>query len=102
VHIDDAVAATLQALQGPIGVFNVVDDVPAPVWEWIPSVAQLLGAKPPHRVPEALVRIGAGKFLSYLMCDQPAVANHRARTELSWVPRYPDWHDGLPAALRDS
>jgi nucleoside-diphosphate-sugar epimerase len=99
VHIDDAAAATVAALDGPTGVFNVVDDVPAPASEWLPFVATLLGAKPPRRVPEALARVGAGKFLAYLMCDQPAVSNQRARTELGWSPRYPDWHEGLRRAL---
>jgi nucleoside-diphosphate-sugar epimerase len=102
VHIDDAAAATVAALDGPTGVFNVVDDVPAPASEWMPYVARLLGAKPPRRVPEALGRVGAGKFLTYLMCDQPAVSNQRARTELGWSPRYPDWHEGLREALTGS
>jgi nucleoside-diphosphate-sugar epimerase len=99
VHVDDAAAATIAALEGPKGIFNVVDDVPAPAAEWIPLTASLLGAKPPRRVPEALVRVGAGRFLAYLMCDQPAISNERARTDLGWVARYPDWHDGLPATL---
>jgi nucleoside-diphosphate-sugar epimerase len=102
VHIDDAAAATVAALDGPTGVFNIVDDVPAPASEWLPFVATLLGAKPPRRVPEAVARVGAGKFLSYLMCDQPAVSNQRARTELGWSPRYPDWHEGLREALAGS
>ena len=99
VHVDDAAAATVAALDGPVGVFNVVDDVPAPASEWIPFVARLLGAKPPHHVPEAVARVGAGKFLAYMMCDQPAVSNERARTALGWSPRFPDWHDGLRSAL---
>ncbi len=99
VHLDDAVAATVAALEGPTGIFNVVDDVPAPASEWMPLAAGLLGAKPPRRIPEALARIGAGKFLVYLMCDQPAVSNRRARRGLGWAPRYPDWHEGLPAVL---
>lgn len=102
VHVDDVAAATVAALHGPTGTFNVVDDVPAPTSEWVPLVAQLVGAKPPHRVPEVLARVGAGKFLAYLMCDQPAVSNQRARTELGWSPRYPDWHDALPAVLGGS
>ena len=102
VHLDDAASATVAALVGPTGIFNVVDDVPARASEWMPFVAELLGAKPPHRVPEAIARVGAGKFLAYLMCDQPAVSNQRARTELGWSPRYPDWHDRLPAELRAS
>ncbi len=99
VHIDDAVAATVAALEGPTGVFNVVDDVPAPTSEWMPLVAGLLGARPPRHIPEAIARVGPGKFLAYLMCDQPAVSNRRARSELGWSPRYPDWHEGLPAVL---
>ena len=102
LHIDDAAAATVAALDGPTGVFNVVDDVPAAASEWLPFVATLLGAKPPRRIPEAVARVGAGKFLSYLMCDQPAVSNQRARNELGWTPRYPDWHDGLREALSGS
>ncbi len=99
VHIEDAAAATVAALDGPAGIFNVVDDVPAPAAEWMALSARLLGAKPPRRIPEWVVRIGAGKFVAYLMCDQPAVSNQRARTELGWSPRYPDWHIALPAAL---
>ena len=99
VHIEDAAAATVAALDGPAGIFNVVDDVPAPAAEWMALSARLLGAKPPRRIPEWVVRIGAGKFVAYLMCDQPAVSNQRARTELGWSPQYPDWHTGLPAAL---
>jgi nucleoside-diphosphate-sugar epimerase len=99
VHVDDAASATVAALQGPTGVFNLVDDVPAPSSEWMPFVARLLGARPPHRVPEAVARVGAGKFLTYLMCDQPAVSNDRAHRELGWRPRHPDWHEGLRRAL---
>jgi nucleoside-diphosphate-sugar epimerase len=62
----------------------------------------VLGGKPPRHVPEGLARVGAGKFLVYLLCDQPAVSNERARTELGWVPHYPDWHQGLPASLGDT
>jgi nucleoside-diphosphate-sugar epimerase len=99
VHIEDAASATVGALQRPVGTFNVVDDVPAPASEWMPFVARLLGAKAPWHVPESIARLGAGAFLTYLMCDQPAVSNLRARSELGWLPRYPDWHEGLPAAF---
>jgi nucleoside-diphosphate-sugar epimerase len=102
VHIDDAAAATVAALEGPTGIFNVADDVPAPAWEWMPYVAGLMGVKPPRHVPESLVRVGAGKFLAYLMCDQPAVSSQRARMELGWSPRYPDWHEGLTAVFAGS
>lgn len=99
LHIDDAASATVAALDGPTGVFNVVDDVPAPASEWMPLVARLIGARPPRHLPESVVRLGAGKFLAYLMCDQPAVSNERVRAELGWVPRHPDWHEGLEAVF---
>jgi nucleoside-diphosphate-sugar epimerase len=100
VHIDDAASATAAALDGPIGTFNVVDDVPAPASEWMPFVARLLRAKPPWHIPESIARIGAGKFLTYLLCDQPAVSNERARAELKWSPQYPDWREGLRVVFR--
>ncbi|HEY3843795.1 MAG TPA: NAD(P)-dependent oxidoreductase [Acidimicrobiales bacterium] len=99
VHLDDAVGATMAALEGPTGVYNVVDDVPAASSEWIPFVAARLGAKAPRHLPEALVRAVAGKHSAYLMCAQPAVSNHRARTELGWEPAYADWHAGFRAVL---
>jgi nucleoside-diphosphate-sugar epimerase len=99
VHVDDAAAATAAALDGPAGVYNVVDDVPAPASEWMPLAARVLGARPPRHVPEALARMGAGTFLTYLMCAQPAVSNERARTVLGWAPQHPDWHQSLPATL---
>jgi len=100
VHIDDAARATVAALDGPTGVFNVVDDVPAPAAKWMPMLAQLLGAKRPRKISKALAGLLSGKFLVYLMCDQPAVSNQRTRTELGWSPAYPDWQEGLPAALK--
>jgi nucleoside-diphosphate-sugar epimerase len=99
VHLDDAAAATVAALEGPTGIFNVVDDVPVPASELMSFVAGLVGAKPARHVPESVVRVGAGKFYAYLLCDQPAVSNRRARTELGWSPRHPDWHDGLTAVF---
>jgi nucleoside-diphosphate-sugar epimerase len=102
VHIDDAATATVAALDGPTGIFNVVDDAPAPASEWMPLVAGLIGARPPRHVPESLVRLGAGRFLTYLMCEQPAVSNRRVRTELGWAPRYPDWRDGLAAVFANA
>jgi nucleoside-diphosphate-sugar epimerase len=98
VHLDDAVEATMAALSGPAGVFNVVDDVSAPTREWVTLLASLLGAKKPFTAPGAVMR-AAGAYSAYLMCRQPAVSNAKAKAELGWTPRYPDWHDGLPAAL---
>lgn len=102
LHIDDAAAATVAALEGPTGVFNVADDAPTPASTVMPFVAGLMGAKPPRHVPESLVRLGAGAFLTYLMCDQPAVSTEQARTRLGWSPRYPDWHAGLTAVFSGS
>jgi 2-alkyl-3-oxoalkanoate reductase len=99
VHVDDAASATVAALEGPIGIFNVVDDVPAPAAEWMPYSAGLVGAKPPRHVPASLARLAGGRFMTYLLCDQPAVSNERARGALGWQPRYADWHEGLAAAL---
>jgi nucleoside-diphosphate-sugar epimerase len=99
VHLDDAARATVAALSGPTGVYNVVDDVPAASSEWITFLATHLGAKPPRRVPAGLWRAAAGNYTAYLMCAQPAVSNQRARTELGWDPAYPDWHTGLQASL---
>jgi nucleoside-diphosphate-sugar epimerase len=100
VHVDDAARATVAALDSPAGVFNVVDDVPAPAAEWMPLLAQLIGAKPPRHISKSVARLVAGNFLVYMLCDQPAVSNQRARTELAWSPAYPDWHTGLAAALK--
>jgi nucleoside-diphosphate-sugar epimerase len=102
VHIDDAVSATVAALDGPVGVFNVVDDVPARASEWMPHAADLLGAKRPRTVPPTLARLAAGPFMTYLMCEQPAVSNARAKSELEWLPAHPDWHDGLGEVLGGS
>jgi nucleoside-diphosphate-sugar epimerase len=99
VHIEDAVSATVAALDGPVGVFNVVGDVPAPASEWMPFAADLLGAKRPRTVPPTLARLAAGSFMTYLMCEQPAVSNARAKSELGWMPAHPDWHDGLREVL---
>jgi nucleoside-diphosphate-sugar epimerase len=95
IHLDDAVSATLAALEGPAGTYNVVDDVPAPTHEWVPFVAQLIGAKTPHRLPLRAFSVAAGAYSAYLFAEQPAVANDRAKAQLGWSPRFPDWHAGL-------
>jgi nucleoside-diphosphate-sugar epimerase len=100
VHVDDAARATVAALNGPTGVFNVVDDVPAPSSEWIPHLASLMGAKPPLHVPESMLRLIAGRYSAHLMCTQPAVSNERAKSELGWKPAYPDWHGGFDEVFR--
>lgn len=98
VHVDDAAAATVAALDAPPGVYNVVDDDPAPVREWLPAFAAAVGAPPPFRVPRFLGRLAAGPYGVYLMCDLPGASNRKAREVLGWAPRWSSWRDGFREA----
>jgi nucleoside-diphosphate-sugar epimerase len=101
VHVDDAAAATVAALErGAPGIYNVVDDEPARVSEWLPALAELLGAKPPRRVPVWLARLVAGEAAVVLLNEARGASNAKARRELEWEPRYPSWREGFRAALR--
>jgi nucleoside-diphosphate-sugar epimerase len=100
VHIDDAAAATAAAVvQGDPGVYNVVDDEPAPVRDWLPELAADLGAKPPRRVPRWLGRIVAGEAATVMMTDIRGASNARAKRELGWELRYPSWRLGFAKGL---
>jgi nucleoside-diphosphate-sugar epimerase len=98
IHLDDAAAATALALEhdGP-AVYNVVDDEPAPVREWLPVLAQALGAKPPRRVPTWLARLLAGEFVVVLSTEARGASNAKAKRELGWTPRHPTWRTGFNA-----
>ena len=99
VHLDDAAAATVLALdRGLPGVYNVVDDDPAPVREWLPVLAEALGAKPPRHVPRWLGRLAAGDVGVAMMTEIQGASNARAKRELGWTLRYPSWRQGFPAA----
>ena len=99
VHLDDAATATALALeQGATGIYNVVDDDPAPVSEWLPALAKAIGAKPPRRVPRWLARILAGEAGVALMTEIRGASNAKAKRELGWSLRYPSWRQGFPAA----
>jgi nucleoside-diphosphate-sugar epimerase len=99
VHLDDAAAATVLALErGAPGIYNVVDDEPAPVREWLPALAAAIGAKPPRRIPRWLARIVAGEAGVALMTEIRGASNQKAKRELGWTPRYPSWRDGFRAA----
>jgi len=99
VHIADAAQATLAAVeQGRPGIYNVVDDDPAPVSEWLPVLAAATGAKPPHRVPRLLARLIAGEAGVLMMTEARGASNAKAKKELGWTLRYPSWRDGFPAA----
>jgi nucleoside-diphosphate-sugar epimerase len=100
VHIDDAASATAAAVtRGAPGVYNVVDDEPAPVSEWLPYLAELLGAKPPRRVPSWLGRLLAGELGVVMMTEVRGASNAKAKRELGWEPRYPSWRQGFAEAL---
>jgi 2-alkyl-3-oxoalkanoate reductase len=99
VHLDDAAAATVLALErGEPGIYNVVDDEPAPVRDWLPALAAVIGAKPPRRVPRWLARLVAGEAGVVLMTEIRGASNEKAKRELGWSLRFPSWRDGFPAA----
>ena len=100
IHVDDAAAATVAALDhGPPGAYNVVDDDPGKVREWLPEYAEALGARPPRRVPRFLARLGAGKFAVYMMTGLQGATNAKAKRELGWQPRWASWRHGFREAL---
>ena len=100
IHIDDVASATIAALdRGSAGVYNVVDDEPAPMREWLPVFASTLDAKPPRRVPRWVVRLLVGRFPAYMMTELRGASNAKARRELDWSPRYPSWRQGFREAL---
>jgi nucleoside-diphosphate-sugar epimerase len=100
VHVEDAAAATVAAVErGRPGVYNVVDDEPAPVREWLPVLARALGAKPPRRVPRWLVRLGAGEAAAVMMTEARGASNGKAKRELGWQPRYASWRHGFAQGL---
>ena len=98
VHLDDAAAATVLALEhdGP-AIYNIVDSEPAPVREWLPVLARALDAKPPRRVPVWLARLLAGETAVMLGTEARGASNARARRELGWTLRYPTWRQGFAA-----
>jgi nucleoside-diphosphate-sugar epimerase len=100
VHIADAAAATVAAVEhGEPGVYNVVDDEPAPVREWLPVLASALDAKPPRHVPRWLARLLAGEAATVMMTDVRGASNAKAKRELGWQLRYPSWRLGFTEGL---
>ena len=99
IHLDDAAAATVLALEhdGP-AIYNIVDDDPAPVRDWLPVLAQALGAKPPRRFPTWLARLLAGEVVVALSTEARGASNAKAKRELGWTPRHTSWRMGFPAA----
>jgi 2-alkyl-3-oxoalkanoate reductase len=98
IHLDDAAAATVLAIeQGATGIYNIVDDEPAPVREWLPVMAEALGAKPPRRFPVWLAKLFAGDAAVMMGTDARGASNAKAKRELGWTPRYASWREGFPA-----
>jgi len=99
IHVADAAEATVAAIEhGDRGAYNVVDDDPAAVSEWLPALARTLGAKKPMRVPRFIGRMFAGEFGVVLMTELRGASNAKAKRELGWQPAHPSWRQGFQAA----
>jgi nucleoside-diphosphate-sugar epimerase len=100
IHVDDAAAATVAAVErGAPGVYNIVDDEPARMSEWIPAYAEAIGAKPPRRVPAWLARLFAGSATVAMATGLRGASNEKAKRELGWEPGYPSWRQGFREGL---
>jgi nucleoside-diphosphate-sugar epimerase len=100
VHLDDAASATVLAVeQQANGVFNIVDDEPAPVSQWLPYLADCAGAKRPMRLPKWLARPLAGEMVVGMMTEGRGFSNAKAKRELGWELRYPSWRQGFRTEL---
>jgi nucleoside-diphosphate-sugar epimerase len=100
VHIHDAAAATVAALgRGEPGVYNIVDDEPASVAQWLPFLAQMIGAKPPFRLPAWLGRLAAGEVGVSMMTQIRGSSNVKAKQQLGWRPGWPSWRQGFRDGL---
>lgn len=99
IHLDDAAAATVLAIEHDgAGVYNIVDDEPAPSREWLPALANALGAKPPRHIPTGLVRVILGEDAVMGQTQSRGASNAKAKREFAWTLRYPSWRQGFVAA----
>lgn len=100
IHLHDAATATLAAItRGQRGIYNIVDDDPAPAIEWIPFLAECVGAKPPMRVPNWFAKMAIGEHAVSMMNDIRGVSNAKAKAELGWTPKWSSWRQGFREAL---
>lgn len=100
IHIEDAATATVAAVEhAESGIYQVTDDEPAPVREWLPALARALHAKPPRHVPKWLGRLLAGEAAAVMMTEVRGSSNEKAKRELSWQPRYASWRKGFAEGL---
>jgi nucleoside-diphosphate-sugar epimerase len=103
LHIEDAAAATAIVVErGAPGIYNIVDDEPAPVREWLPALAAMLGARPLRHIPKWVARIAAGKHIVTMMTEARAGSNAKAKRELSWQPAHASWRRGFAEVLSQS
>jgi 2-alkyl-3-oxoalkanoate reductase len=101
IHVDDAADATVAAIErGAPGIYNVTDDEPAPMSEWVPVLAEAAGAKRPLRVPVWLAKLVAGKQVGDFALELRGASNEKAKRELGWQPAHPSWRTGFAESLR--
>jgi nucleoside-diphosphate-sugar epimerase len=100
IHVDDAADATVASIErGAPGIYNVVDDDPAPISEWLPVYADAIGAKRPMRIPTFLARLLGGKAAAVMATQLRGASNAKAKRELGWQPAHPTWQQGFAASL---
>jgi nucleoside-diphosphate-sugar epimerase len=100
IHVEDAADATLRAVDGGApGVYNIVDDDPVAVSDWLPEYARILGAKPPRRVPKLVATLAVGAYGAQVMTELRGASNEKAKRELGWSPRRASWREGFREAL---
>lgn len=99
IHVEDAAAAVLAALERGSGAYNIVDDEPAPLRDWLPVYAEAIGAKPPRRVPAWLGRVVAGEAMVSAALEMRGASNAKAKRELGWSPAHPSWRQGFRDSL---
>jgi nucleoside-diphosphate-sugar epimerase len=100
IHVEDAADATVAALErGPSGIYNITDEEPAPMREWVPVFAEAAGAKPPRRVPVWLARLIAGRAVATFAVELRGASNAKAKRELGWTPAHPSWRTGFAESL---
>lgn len=100
IHIEDAAEATILAMnKGKSGIYNIADNDPSPISEWLPYLADVLNALQPMRLPKFIGRLAAGKAAVFLMTEQRGASNEKAKLELGWQPMYPSWRQGFRQVL---
>lgn len=103
IHVDDAAAATMCALtRGETGIYNIVDDDPAPLRDWLPIAAELLGGPPPQQIDAETVRAKLGDMMVYIYNEQRGASNAKAKRELDWKPRLKSWREGFKKEYGDA